>query len=166
MTLPRTIALAVVLLAAAPARAQLANRSIALESSLSAPLRAGEGAVGGLALVATTWLDGELEALARLAFGAGARTRDRAAAGEAWTGTAGVRLSLAPGPLRPQVALEVGWRRTVAPGGGTQGAAVLGAGIGLEWFPARDLSLALRGGVRGAGGGPELDASLAAAAYF
>ncbi len=165
MTLHRTIALALVLSGAAPARAQLANRSIALESGLSTPLRAGEAAAGGLALVATTWLDGELEAVARVAWGTGARTRDRAPAGEAFTGTAGVRLSLAPEPLRPQASLEVGWRRTEAPGG-AQWTLALGAGLGLEWFAARDLSLALRCAVRGAGGGPELEASLSAAAYF
>ena len=165
MTLYRTLAAAVALLAAAPAAAQLSNRSIALESGISTPLRAGEGVVGGLALVATAWLDGELEALARLAFGAGARTADRAAAGDAWTGTAGVRLSLAPEPHPPQVSLEVGGRRTLGPDGG-QGALVLGAGLGVEWFVARDLSLALRGAIRGAGSGPELEASLGAAAYF
>ena len=165
MTLHRTIPIALALAAATPAGAQLANRSIALESGLSTPLRAGEGVVGGIALVATSWLDGELEALARLAFGAGARTRDRAAAADAWTGTAGLRLSLAPEPLRPQVSLEVGWRRTEGVDG-PRGALALGAGVGVEWFPARDLSLALRGALRTAGAGPELDASLAAAAYF
>jgi hypothetical protein len=165
MTLHRTLVAAVALAAAAPAAAQLSNRSIALESGISTPLHAGEGVVGGLALVATTWLDGDLEAVARLAFGAGARTADRAAAGDAWTGTAGVRLSLAPEPLRPQVTLEVGWRRWISPDGAT-GAFALGGGLGLEWFAARDLSLALRCAMRGAGGAPELEASIGAAVYF
>jgi hypothetical protein len=165
MTLHRTLVAAAALAVAAPAAAQLSNRSIALESGLSAPLRAGEGVVGGLALVATTWLDGDLEAIARVAFGAGARTEGRAAAGDAWTGTAGVRLSLAPEPLRPQASLEVGWRRAAGPDGVT-GALALGVSLGVEWFAARDLSLALRCALRGAGGAPELEVSLGAAAYF
>ncbi|HEX9243339.1 MAG TPA: hypothetical protein VF875_12935 [Anaeromyxobacter sp.] len=165
MTLHRIAAAALALAAASPAAAQLSNRSIALESGISTPFRAGEGVMGGLALVATTWLDGDLEGVARVAFGAGARTDGRASAGDAWTGTAGVRLSLAPEPLRPQVSLELGWRRWAGPDGVT-GALALGAGLGLEWFVARDLSLALRCAVRGAGGTPELEVSLGAAAYF
>ena len=165
MTLHRMLVATVTLAVASPAAAQLSNRSISLESMVSAPFRAGEGVQGGLGLAATAWLDGDLEAVARVTWAAAVRTGDRAASGDAWTGTAGLRLSLAPEPLRPQVSLEVGWRRIDGPSG-TAGRLVLGAGAGLEWFPARDLSLSVRCALRGAGGAPELEASLSAAAYF
>jgi hypothetical protein len=165
MTPSRTLLAGIALVAAFPAAAQLSNRSIALESAVSAPFRAGEGFLGGVGLAATAWLDGDLEAVARVAWAAGARTGDRAAAAEAWTGTAGLRLSLLPEPLRPQLSLEAGWRRIDGPTG-SAGQLVLGAGAGLEWFPARDLSLAVRCALRGGSFAPELEASLAAAVYF
>ena len=168
MTLARIVAAAALATAAAPAAAQLSNRSIALESGLSAPLRDGGPASGAVALSATAWLDGDLEALARLASRVGPRTEDRAAAGSGnpgWSGVAGLRLSLLPEPLRPQVALEIGWARVEGPSGPSDRLA-LGAEVGLEWFPARDLAVSARCAVRGAGTTPTLDVVLGAAAYF
>jgi hypothetical protein len=160
------IAVALALAAAAvPAAAQLSNRSIAVESGLSAPLRAGEPDGAALALTATRWLDGELEAVARVAIRAGPRTGGRGSDGVGYSGTAGLRLSLLPEPLRPQVSIELGWARVDGPAGPADRLA-LGAGIGLEWFAVRDVSVAARGALRGAGGAATLEVVLGAAAYF
>lgn len=171
MMLARTAAAVVVAalaVAAVPASAQLSNRSIAAESGLSTPLRGGAPAAAALALSATTWLDGDLEAIARVALRTGPRTEDRGAdawSGTWWSGTAGLRLSLLPEPFRPQVSVELGWARLERPSG-TSDRLALGAGVGVEWFPARDVSVSARCAVRGAGGTPSLDLVLGAAAYF
>jgi hypothetical protein len=116
-------------------------------------------------VTATGWLEGDLEALARVALRAGPRTGGRAADGIAWSGTAGLRLSLLPEPFRPQVSLEVGWARVDGPDGPSDRLAY-GAGIGVEWFAARDLSVAARCALRGAGSAPWLEVTVGAAAYF
>ncbi len=170
---PTRIALAatalVLVLAAPPAAAQLSNRSISAESGLSAPLRPGAPATAAFALTATGWLDGwgdaDLDAVARVAMRAGPRTAGREADGLAWSGTAGLRLSLLPEPLRPQVSMEIGWARLDGPAGPSDRLA-LGAGVGVEWFAVRDLSVAARCFVRGAGDAPALEVVLGAAAYF
>jgi hypothetical protein len=151
--------------AAGPAIAQLSTRSIALESGLSAPLRAGSPSAAAFAVAATAWLEGDLDAVARVAIRAGPRTGGREADAVAWSGTAGLRLSLLPEPFRPQVSLEAGWARVDAPGGPVARLA-LAAGLGVEWFAVRDLAVAARCAVRGAGGAPSLEAVVAAAAYF
>lgn len=168
MTLARIVLAAALAAAAAPASAQLSNRSIAVESGLSAPLRAGAPTAAALALSATTWLDGDLEAIARVSLRAGPRTDDRAAdawSGTWWSGTAGLRLSLLPGPLRPQAFVEIGWARVEGPVGPSDRLA-LGAGLGVEWFPVRDVAVSARCALRGAGGTPSLDLVLGAATYF
>lgn len=170
MTLARAVLALALAAAAVPAGAQLSNRSIAVESGLSAPLRGGAPAAPALAVAATGWLDGELEALARVAWWAAARPGGRGAdagadVGGGWAGTAGLRLSLLPEPLRPQLSVELGWARLQGPAGGSDRLAV-GAAAGLEWFPVRDVSLAVRCAVRGAGAITTVEALAGAAAYF
>lgn len=165
MTFARILVAAALFATARPAAAQLSNRSIALETGVSAPLRAGAPAAEAFALSATAWLDGELDAVARLARWAGARTPGRAPDPGGWAGTAGLRLSLLPEPLRPQLWIEAGWARLDAPDGPADRLA-LGAGAGLEWFPARDVSVAGRCAVRGAGAAQTLEVVAALAAYF
>jgi hypothetical protein len=165
MTLTRTLLAVALLGAAAPAVAQLSNRSISVESGLSAPTRAGAPAAAAFALAATGWLDGDLEAVARVALWAGPRTAGRASDGTGWTGTAGLRLSLLPEPLRPQVTIEAGWARVDGPAGPSDRLA-LGASLGVEWFVIRDASVVARCGVRGAGTSPSVEVVVGAAAYF
>lgn len=165
MSLAKTLATAAALAAASPAAAQLSNRSIAVESGLSTPLRAAARPEATVALAATAWLDGDLEAVARVALPAAPRSGGRAAPAAALAATAGIRLSLLPEPLRPQVSLELGWARVAGPEGPADRLA-LGAALGLEWFPARDLSVAVRCAVRGAGDAPAFETVLGAAAYF
>ncbi|BDG06788.1 hypothetical protein [Anaeromyxobacter oryzae] len=156
---------ALLALAAAPARAQLSTRMIALESGASTPLGSGPGAHAPAAVAAALWLDGDLDLVLRLALGTAPRTSGRPAAG--WmAGTAALRWSLAPGPLRPQLLVEAGWTRGRGPGGANRLA--LGGGGALEWFYARDLSVALAAAVRRAPAGPgaRLDLTAALAAYF
>lgn len=164
MRLLAAAATAALALAARPAAAQLSNHSIAVESGLSAPLSGGAGAGAALALAATTWLAGDLEAVGRVALASAPGTQDRAAA-RAWSGSLGLRLSLSTGRFRPQLSADLGWGR-VGGSAGEGSALVLGLGAGLEAFPARDLSVAVRAGLRGAGTALSLDAVLAVAAYF
>jgi hypothetical protein len=169
MALSRVL-LAAALAAAAPrAGAQLSNRSIAVESGLSAPLGTRAPAGEAFALAATAWLDGDLEAVARVARWAAARTAGRdpddGAARGGWVGTAGLRLSLLPDPLRPQLWVEAGWARLEGPDG-PRDLFALGAGAGLEWFAARDLAVAARCTIRGAGPVRRLDVVVGLEAYF
>ncbi len=152
-------AAAAVLLPAASA-AQLSHRSIALEAGITGEPGERGGVAGAAALCATAWLDGPAEAFVRLALGSARATGGRGA--DAWSGTVGVRLSAGSGPIRPQAEAGAGWARSG--GGGDRFAWSLGAG--LEWFPALDLSLALRAGIRGAGGAAAAEAAVAATAYF
>lgn len=149
---------------AGPARAQLAPRSIALEAGLSAPAGGGPGADLPAALAASFWLDGDLDAVFRLAGGSAPRTDGRAA-DRWWAGTVGLRWSLAPGPVRPQLFAELGWARTAGAGADR---AVAGGGAALEWFAVRDVALGAAVAVRQgrAGTGPRVDASLSLALYF
>jgi hypothetical protein len=158
------LAAAVLVAAATPAAAQLRNRSIALEAGLSAPLDAPGGPRPAVALAATCWLEGSVEAVARVAYAAEPQPGGRGSAALV-AGTAGLRVSLLPDPLRPQLGLELGWARRSG-AGSTEDRLALGATAGLEWFPARDVSLAARGALRGFGGAPSLELALAAAAYF
>lgn len=165
MTLARLLVAAAVAASAARTPAQLSNRSIALEAGVSAPVGGGAAAPEAFAVTATAWLDGDLEAVARVGRWAAARTEGRGADGGGWAGTAGLRLSAGPEPLRPQVWIEAGWARVL----GRTGLAdrlVLGAGAGLEWFVARDVSVAARGALRGAGAARRLEVVAGLAAYF
>jgi hypothetical protein len=165
MTLLRPLLVAALACAAFPAGAQLSNRSISVESGASAVLGAGGPAGATVAVGATVWLDGDLEALARVGWWAGPRPQGRLSDALDLCGTAGLRLSLSPEPLRPQVSAEVGWARLSGPSGAGDRLA-LGAGVGLEWFAARDVSLAIRGAVRSAGPVASAELLVAAAGYF
>jgi hypothetical protein len=164
MRTPHLLVAAVLVLSASPAAAQLRNRSIALEAGLSAPFDAPGGERPAVALAATVWLEGSAEAVARIAYAAASQPEGRATAAVV-AGTAGVRVSLLPDPLRPQLGLEIGWARWSA-AGRTEDRLALGATAGLEWFPARDLSVAARAALRGFGREPSLELVVAAAAYF
>jgi hypothetical protein len=155
---------ALVLTAATPAAAQLSNRSIAVETGVSAPLAASAGAGPALAVAAAAWLEGPVEAVARVGIGVAAESRGRTAA-RALSGTAGLRVSLLPDPLRPQLGVEVGWARVEA-ATGAEDRFAYAATAGLEWFPTRDLGLAARAGVRGFGRALTGELALAAVAYF
>jgi hypothetical protein len=160
-----TIAAAVLALAAAsPATAQLQNRSLAFESGISAPLSSEGGGRPAFALAAAAWIEGSLEVTARVAVATAAETAGRAPVTTA-SGTAGLRASLLPDPLRPQLGVEVGWARVAAPAGAEDRVA-FAATAGLEWFPVRDLSIAARAALRGAGGALSVELTLGAAAYF
>jgi hypothetical protein len=67
--------------------------------------------------------------------------------------------------VRPQVSVELGWARVDGPAG-PEDRLALGAGVGLEWFPVRDVSVAARCAARAAGGAPSLEVVVGAAAYF
>jgi hypothetical protein len=155
---------AALLAVASPAGAQLQNRSLALESGISAPLSPAAAGHAAVALAATAWLEGSLDLTARVAFAAAAQTPGRAPVTTA-CGTAGLRASLLPDPLRPQLGLELGWAR-VAHAAATEDRLAFAATAGLEWFPRRDLSFAARTALRGAGGALSLELTLGAAAYF
>ncbi len=166
MRAPRLVIALALLAAASPAAAQLANRSISIESGVCLPLaaRAGAGPVFGLS--STVWLDGAVEAVFRLGFASGAHPGGRAPA-TALAGTAGLRLSLLPDPVRPQLGIELGWARVGEEGGEQSGSRVaVGVSAGLEWFPARDLSVAARVALRAVGAVLSTETALAATAYF
>ncbi len=159
----RTIAAALVL-AASPAAAQLSNHSIAFEAGLSARHGSLHDVDTGLAVSASRWMEGDVEAVARVAFASAAETDGRATA-SAVSGTLGLRLSLLPDPVRPQLDAELGWSRVFGPGAAEDHVA-LGIGAGVEWFPARDTSIALRAALRGRPAAAVAEATLAAAIYF
>lgn len=166
MTTLRAVLAAACLAAAAPAAAQLSNRSIALESGLSAPLGARGAARAAFALAATGWLEGPVEAVARVRYGSAERTGGRGA-DALLAATLGARASLLPDPLRPQLGVEAGWARRIEAGGATASAFAAAAFLGLEWFPARDLSVAVRAGCRWVGGAAAAaEAAGGFAAYF
>ncbi len=163
------IALALVSLSllavAAPALAQRADRSISLESGACVPLRAGERTAIPVALAASAWIEGDLEAVARIAYASVPQTGGRAAADLA-SGTLGLRWSAGTDAVRPQLEVEAGWARARR-GESPSSAVALGAGIAVEWFLVRDLSLAARAALRrGALPGWRVDVTLGATAYF
>ncbi|HET7826238.1 MAG TPA: hypothetical protein VFK90_12960 [Anaeromyxobacter sp.] len=157
-------AIAAAVLAAFPAAAQVSNHGIAVESGVSTPLGGGSEPALAAALSASTWLDGDVEGTARVAWGSAGATGGRAAA-SFLSGTVGVRVSLGHGPLRPQVFAEVGWARAEADGVASDRAA-FGAGAALEWFPAAEISLAPRVAIRAVGGEARAEVGLALGVYF
>jgi hypothetical protein len=155
---------ALALILAAPARAQLSNRAISVESGLSAPLGGGAASGPAFAVAASTWIGGDVEAFARVARTAAAGTGGRGA-DAALAGTVGLRLSLGPAPLRLQLLGDLGWARVdAAPAADDRFAFGLGAGV--ELFAATDLSVAARAALRGIGGEARLELALAVSAYF
>jgi hypothetical protein len=165
MHTPRLLFAALLLAAASPAAAQLSNRSISVESGLSAPVTPSRAAGLGLAVAATAWLEGPVEVVVRVGTGAAGEPVGRTAV-RALSGTAGLRVSLLPDPVRPQLGVEVGWARVAGPSGAAGDRLSCAVTAGLEWFPARDLSLAARGALRGFGRALSAELALAAAAYF
>ncbi len=164
MRLTETVLAVAAALAAPPAAAQLSNHAIAVESGISTSLGAASATGATLALSASTWLDGDLDGVARVAFGSAGGAEGRAAV-PALAGTLGLRLSLRRAPLRPQVFAEGGWAR-VETARGPADRPAFGVGAALEIFPARDLSFAVRAALRVTGGAPALDAGVAFAGYF
>lgn len=165
MNLLRVALVTVALVASSPAAAQLSTRGIAVESGLAIPAGGAGTLHAPVALSLAIWLDGKVEGVLRLAGGSvRATTAGRAAA--SWlAGTAGVRWSGASGPVRPQLFLEAGWAS--ATGLHRSDRLALGAGAGVEWFWARDLSLGAALAARRAGDPTlRIDATLAAAVYF
>ncbi len=168
MRLPPVAAAALLAASPALASAQLASRSISLESGLSTPLAGRGSASAGLALAASAWLEdldvGSLDGVLRVAWSYARETPDRAAA-DGFAATAGLRLSLGRAPVRPQVFADVGWSwwlRGTGPGDGL----ALGVGAGIEWFPATDVSVSARAALRGTGSDAAGEGVLALAAYF
>jgi hypothetical protein len=159
MTTARPLAALLALLLAAappPAVAQPSNRSLALEGALGAHGRQ------AFALAAGTWLDGDVEAVARLRLEVAPRTPVRAAA---WATAPSLGLRWAPdaGEWRPAAGLEVGARW--APDG--RAAMTGGLRAGLEWLAARDVALAGGVGLRWtAGEGAAAEAALGLTLYF
>lgn len=160
----RALYAAAVMTLAAPAAAQLGTRSIALESGASLDTDGGSRPGATIALSTTTWLEGPAEAVLRVGVASAPETPGRAPA-RTLSGTVGVRLSLLPDPLRPQLTLEIGWAR-LRREGVEEDRLAFAAGAGLEWFPARDLALAPRATLRWAGSSAAAELSLAATVYF
>jgi len=151
-------------LAASPSAAQLSNRGIAVESGVCAPLRRAGSLRPTLAISASTWLEGDVEAVARVAFSSAGETAGRDAV-PALAGTLGLRLSLGRAPVRPQLFAEGGWARVEAVRGAAN-RATLGLGGALEWFPASDLSAGVRAALRLTGAAAALEIVVALGGYF
>lgn len=159
----RLLLAAVGLAAAAPARGQLSNHAIALESGISSGFAAGAAPAVPVAIAASRWLEGDVDAVARVAFGAARETAGRGAAAFArWT--AGLRWSPGCGRARPQLHLEAG----AATSRGAAPRWTAGAAAGVEAFVLRDVALAARvGGRLPLGrGAPELEALAGVWVYF
>lgn len=159
-----TVAVLGLVLSAPPAAGQVSNHGIAVESGISAPLDGAGSAAATLALSASTWIEGDVEGVARVAFASASGTAGRAAA-PGLAGTLGIRLSLGRAPLRPQLLADAGWARAGS-GAAASDEVLFRLGAGLEWFPAGDLSLAARGAFVVAGGAPALEAVLSLGGYF
>jgi hypothetical protein len=161
--IPAAFAAATVL-AAAPAAAQVANHGIAVESGISTPLAGGGAPQAGFAASASLWLEGDVEGVARVAWGSAAQTGGRGASSTV-SGTLGVRVQLGRGSLRPQVFADAGWARLDA-GGIASDRSAFGVGAALEWFPAAEVSVAPRVAVRMLGSEARAEVGLALCAYF
>jgi hypothetical protein len=167
MRLLHLAAAAVLSAAPFPSAAQLANRSISLESGFSTPVGGRGPAAAAFAVSASAWLEsfaaGDLEGTVRVAFASAPETTGRGATAGVLA-TAGLRLSLGRAPLRPQLFADLGWARLRDPAASDRLA--LGVGAGIEWFPAPELSISTRAALRAAGGDPAVEAVLGLAAYF
>jgi len=141
---PLSLALAlVVALAPLPAAAQVASRSVSLELGItrdSAPVLASRVPV---ALVATWWLVGDLDATARASWSFAPRTQGRAADGSFEAGL-GLRQAVARwGFLRPQLVGDVAFVQAGSPLFMAAAGLRLGAGVALEAFVGLDLPVSL-----------------------
>jgi hypothetical protein len=172
----RSLALLLVL-AVAPtgAAAQSSPRSLGLELGVTRDSVAAMGDRAPVALSATWWLTGDLDATARVAWGFAARTEGRAADGSFEAGL-GLRCGLASWSiLRPQLLANAAFVQVASWAASTPWASDSGvrlsAGMALEAFLARDLSLSLAGEASqlmlfSEGGGPGLGLALRIGAYF
>jgi hypothetical protein len=155
----RSTAAALLLTLALPAAPLTPNRSVSLQSS-QALARDGSPA---FALATSTWLEGELEAMARLTLRSAEEPKVRGAAGGLWPAV-GLRWAPDAGRWRPTAELELEVRlplygRAVTPGGVVR--------LGAEWLPARDLGLCGGLGLRWSPGRPlAAEGALEARLYF
>ncbi len=157
------------------AAAQSSTLSVAMEAGLTRDSVAVMGDRTRLALFATRWLTGELDASARVAWGFAARTDGRAADGSFEAG-AGLRYGLTTSStLRPELLVSASFVQVMGRPGSvawtSDWGVRLGAGAALEAFLVRDLSLSLVAEasqlmLSTEGGGPGLGIGLRAAAYF
>jgi len=163
MNLARTLLPVSILLAAAPARAQLSNRFLRVEAGVLAPLDGAGDPTPSLAVAAGLWLGGDLDLVARVAWASRSRTPGREADG-ALLPSVGLRWCPGSSSVRPEVHAEVGWTEPVGLAGGGLFA---GMGLGLEVFPARDLSLGIGAALRaGAVPGTSAEIGISGTAYF
>jgi hypothetical protein len=172
----RSLALLLVL-AVAPtgAAAQSSPRSLGLELGLTRDSVAAMGDRAPVALSATWWLTGDLDATARVAWGFAARTEGRGADGSFEAGL-GLRCGLASWSiLRPQLLANAAFVQVASWAASTpwvsDSGARLSAGMALETFLARDLSLSLAVEASqlmlfSEGGGPGLGLAMRIGAYF
>jgi hypothetical protein len=130
------------------------HRALSVEAGLSGPLRGGAPAAPALAVTASFWLEGPVEATAAVSFA------DLGARGGRPSGEAGLRAT-AGGRWNAFAEAVAGW----AEGGrGRVGVtAGAGAGIGLR---AGAWALGLRAGLRAGGDGPRLLVLAGAGGYF
>jgi hypothetical protein len=165
------------LLATVPgaAAAQSSPRSLALELGFASDSAEVLGTRTPVALSAAWWLTGNLDAVARVAWGFAARSGGRRADGSFEVG-GGVRCSLATwGALRPELVADIAFVQAFGTPGtelwASDSGVRLGAGAALEFFFARDLALGMAARatelalVSGAGG-PGLAFSGGIAVYF
>jgi hypothetical protein len=141
----RSLALAVILsLSPAHAIAQLAPRSLALELGFSGDSAPALGERTPVALVATWWLVGPLDAMLRTAWRSTWRTDVRGS--DAFEAGAGLRYTLAGTTVRPQVLASVSFVEVLpGPFAPDESGLRLAAGAGLEVFVARDVFAAAVG---------------------
>ncbi len=142
----RCLALAV-LLASAPVAAsgQSAPRSLSIELGFTHDSWTTLGDGAPVALSYTSWITGDLDATARVAWGFAARTGGRAAAGSFEAG-AGLRQGIASwGAVRAQLLADLSLVQVLgAPGPApwtSESGVRVGGGVAVETFLARDLAL-------------------------
>jgi hypothetical protein len=131
-----------------PARAVPPPLGFSVESAVSP---APGGATARLAAVTSFWLDGDLEAEARLGFGSAPRTMGRAA--DALTPALGLRWGPDVGRWRPLLGVEAGVQLATT---GSSASPVAAARAGVQLIARRQFSLSVTMGWRwGAGAGAE-----------
>jgi hypothetical protein len=163
----------VVLLALTPATAsaQRPPRSVALEVGFSHDSADPLGDLAPVALGATWWLVGDLDATARLAWAFAPRTGVRGP-DTVFEADVGLRQGLAKRPpFRFDAGIEIGWVQAVGAAPTRSGGVRLGAGLWVEVFLSRDVALGLVGTLgqvvlASAEGGPCAGVRVRVAAYF
>jgi hypothetical protein len=137
----RPLALAALLgLAPAFAHAQLAPRSIALESGVALQSGGAATLLSPVALAASWWIAEGLDLTARVGWAFAARTEGRAADLVVDAG-GGLRWVVAARAMRPVVLADVAVVQIFAPLLGSDAGVRLRAGVGLDAFVARDVAV-------------------------